>query len=102
MNKTVEIKEVSRDVVHSFWVPDFLYKKDMIPGKDNYMYFTPEKEGTFRGKCAELCGEYHSVMLFNVKVVSQDEYDTADGQAGRLGADWISGRSVQPQPEPAR
>ena len=42
----------------------------MIPGKTNYMYFTPEREGTYTGKCAELCGEYHSLMLFNVKVVS--------------------------------
>jgi cytochrome c oxidase subunit 2 len=75
VNKTTEIALESRDVIHSFWVPDFLYKKDIIPGKTNYMYFTPKKEGTFAGKCAELCGEYHSLMLFDVKVVSQEEYD---------------------------
>jgi cytochrome c oxidase subunit II len=85
VNKTVEIKEVSRDVVHSFWVPDFLYKKDVIPGKDNFMYFTPEKEGVFRGKCAELCGEYHSLMLFEVHVVSQDEYDQQMNKLADLG-----------------
>ena len=71
----VEIKLESRDVAHSFWVVDFLYKKDMIPAKSNYMYFIPQKEGTYRGKCAELCGEYHADMLFQVKVVSQAEYD---------------------------
>lgn len=75
VNKTTEIKLESRDVIHSFWVVEFLYKKDMIPGKSNYMYFTPTKTGTFVGKCAELCGEYHSMMLFQVKVVEQDEYD---------------------------
>ncbi len=75
VNKTVEIKLESRDVAHSFWVVDFLYKKDNIPGKDNYMYFTPTKVGTYAGKCAELCGDYHSLMLFEVKVVPQDEYD---------------------------
>ncbi|WP_423924004.1 cytochrome c oxidase subunit II [Frigoribacterium sp. 2-23] len=75
VGKTVEIELKSRDVAHSFWVVDFLYKKDTIPGKTNYMYFTPQKEGTFSGKCAELCGEYHSLMLFNVKVVSQSEYN---------------------------
>ena len=85
VNKTVEIKEVSRDVVHSFWVPEFLYKKDVIPGKDNFMYFTPEKEGVFRGKCAELCGEYHSLMLFEVHVVSQDEYDKQMNKLANLG-----------------
>jgi cytochrome c oxidase subunit 2 len=75
VGKKVEIQLQARDVIHSFWVIDFLYKKDMIPGKTNYMSVIPEREGTFRGKCAELCGEYHSQMLFNVKVVSQSEYD---------------------------
>ncbi len=76
VNKTTEIKLESRDVIHSFWVVDFLYKKDMIPGKTNYMYMTPTKTGTFVGKCAELCGEYHSNMLFQVNVVEQEEYDS--------------------------
>ena len=76
VNTSVEIELTSRDVVHSFWVIDFLYKKDTFPGKTNYMYFTPQREGTYKGKCAELCGEYHSMMLFNVKVVSRAEFDT--------------------------
>lgn len=75
VDRKIEIQIDSRDVIHSFWVIDFLYKKDMIPAKSNYMYFTPLKEGTYQGKCAELCGEYHSLMLFQVKVVSQDEFD---------------------------
>lgn len=70
----VEVKLTSRDVDHSFWVPAFLYKKDTIPGHTNYWTFTPQKEGTYRGKCAELCGEYHSLMLFNVKVVSPEQF----------------------------
>ncbi|TFD67638.1 cytochrome c oxidase subunit II [Cryobacterium sp. Hb1] len=76
VNKTIEIALESRDVIHSFWVIDFLYKKDIIPDRTNYMSVTPERIGTFAGKCAELCGEYHSLMLFNVKVVSQSDYDT--------------------------
>ncbi|WP_125100723.1 aa3-type cytochrome oxidase subunit II [Leucobacter chromiireducens] len=75
VDKTTEIKLETRDVIHSFWVVEFLYKKDMIPGQTNYMSFTPTKTGTYMGKCAELCGEYHSMMLFEVKVVEQDEYD---------------------------
>ncbi len=74
VGKTVEIKLESRDVAHSFWIVNFLYKKDMIPGKSNYMYFIPEKIGTYQGKCAELCGQYHSLMLFQVKVVSDHDY----------------------------
>lgn len=75
VDQKVEIHIESRDVIHSFWIVDFLYKKDMIPAKTNYWYFIPLKEGTYAGKCAELCGEYHAHMLFNLEVVSQAEYD---------------------------
>ena len=75
VGQTVEIALESRDVAHSFWVPDFLYKKDTIPGRTNYWTFTPQVEGTYNGTCAELCGEYHSMMLFNLKVVSVEEYE---------------------------
>ena len=91
VNKSVEIKIESRDVIHSFWVIDFLYKKDMIPARTNYWYFIPQQEGVFRGKCAELCGEYHSLMLFEVHVVSEAEYQRqigalrGAGNIGRLG-----------------
>ncbi|MCU1476530.1 MAG: coxB [Subtercola sp.] len=94
VGKKITIELHSRDVIHSFWVIDFLYKKDMIPGKTNYMYVTPERIGTFSGKCAELCGEYHSNMLFNVKVVSQADFDAytaslkAAGNVGQLGDDY--------------
>ena len=75
VGKKIEIQLNARDVIHSFWVIDFLYKKDLIPGRTNYMSVSPEREGTYMGKCAELCGEFHSMMLFKVKVVSQAEYD---------------------------
>jgi cytochrome c oxidase subunit 2 len=94
VNKSTQIKIESRDVDHSFWIVDFLYKKDNIPGKDNYEYFTPTKIGTFAGKCAELCGDYHSLMLFKVKVESQADYDAyiktlvAKGQTGILGPEY--------------
>jgi cytochrome c oxidase subunit 2 len=80
-------------VVHSFWVVDFLYKKDMFPGHTTSFQVTPTREGEYSGKCAELCGEYHSDMLFNLKVVSQEEYDAhiqelrEQGYTGQLGVD---------------
>jgi cytochrome c oxidase subunit 2 len=74
VDESVEIKLRSPDVVHSFWVPAFLFKMDVVPGRDNHFSFTPTREGTFVGRCAELCGVYHSRMLFDVKVVSADEY----------------------------
>lgn len=70
----VEFQLKSRDVIHSFWVPAFLQKKDIVPGQTNRMHLTPQEEGIFQGKCAELCGEYHSEMLFNVEVVSEQEF----------------------------
>ncbi len=68
--KTVRFVLTSRDVIHSFWVVPFLMKMDVIPGHTNSFQVTPNREGTFLGKCAELCGVDHSRMLFNVKVVS--------------------------------
>ena len=90
VDKKVRIDLTSRDVIHSFWIIDFLYKKDLYIGKDNSWSFTPTREGTYAGKCAELCGEYHSMMLFNVEVVSEDEYEAyldtlrAKGQTGNI------------------
>lgn len=95
VNSTVDLQLKSRDVIHSFWVPAFLEKRDTIPGMTNHMYFTTGSEpATYAGKCAELCGEYHSEMLFNVKVVTQEEYDRyvdslkKAGQEGRLGDEY--------------
>ena len=76
VNKSVDFELRSPDVIHSFWVPAFLFKMDVVPGRHNHFSLTPTREGTFKGRCAELCGTYHSRMLFNVKVVSEDEYKT--------------------------
>lgn len=104
VDKTVTLKVDSRDVNHSFWVPAFLYKRDMLPGvENNYYQFTPQVEGVYPGKCAELCGEYHSEMIFQVAVVSQAEYDQkmaelrAQGQTGELALDL--GRADGPPAE---
>ncbi|TFC52611.1 cytochrome c oxidase subunit II [Cryobacterium shii] len=94
VGQKIELALESRDVIHSFWVVDFLYKKDMIPGKTNYMSVIPERIGTYSGKCAELCGEYHSLMLFKVEVVSKADYATyidslrAAGNEGQVDNDY--------------
>ena len=89
VDERVEFHLFARDVNHSFWIPAFLFKMDNIPGRENRFQVVPTKEGDFRGKCAELCGEYHSEMLFKVKVVSREEYDgyiDSLEQAGQTGA----------------
>jgi cytochrome c oxidase subunit 2 len=85
VNETVEIQLRSPDVIHSFWVPAFLFKMDVIPGRDNHFAFTPTRTGTFVGRCAELCGTYHSRMLFITRVVSPSEYATHLRNLQRLG-----------------
>ncbi|MGH2601563.1 MAG: aa3-type cytochrome oxidase subunit II [Dehalococcoidia bacterium] len=91
----------SPDVIHSFWVPAFLYKLDVIPGRVNQFEITPSKEGTFAGKCAELCGVDHSRMLFDVRVVSPEAYDQhierlkAAGQTGSLPSGIAGNGSAQ-------
>ena len=74
VNKPVRFNLASADVIHSFWVPAFYFKLDVIPGRQNSFDITPDKVGTYSGKCAELCGTYHAAMLFTVHVVSEEEY----------------------------
>jgi cytochrome c oxidase subunit 2 len=93
VGERVEFTLDARDVVHSFWVPAFLFKMDMIPGRANTFQVVPTREGVYAGKCAEFCGEEHSSMLFNVAVVSRDEFDEQmdalrdRGQTGSLGVE---------------
>lgn len=88
VGEKVKFELTSPDVIHSFWVPAFLMKMDVVPGRLNAFELTPTKTGEFVGKCAELCGVDHSRMLFNVKVVSRAEFDQhiadlkAVGQSG--------------------
>ncbi|MET0915369.1 MAG: cytochrome c oxidase subunit II [Jiangellaceae bacterium] len=102
VNQTVRFELQSPDVIHSFWVPSFYMKMDVIPGKTNTFQATPNREGRFAGKCAELCGVYHSRMLFNVEIVSQNEYeehlDTLRdlGQTGEVDAPLRGSFSTEP------
>jgi len=101
VNKRVEFVLTSRDVIHSFWVPQFLEKLDVVPGKVNRFQVVPTELGTFQGKCAELCGAYHSAMLFQVKVVSMADYEAhmaalrAKGNIGML-SNSLSREKIQP------
>jgi cytochrome c oxidase subunit 2 len=74
VDESVRFELSSPDVVHSFWVPAFNYKLDVIPGRENAFELTPTRVGSFEGRCAELCGTYHSRMLFNVEIVTAEEY----------------------------
>ena len=72
--ETVEFNLTSADVVHAFWVPEFLFKRDVIPDHPNHFQITATQTGTYIGHCTELCGLYHSRMLFTVKVVTPQQF----------------------------
>ncbi len=103
VDEKIRFELTSPDVIHSFWVPSFLFKMDVVPGKTNAFELTPDKIGTYAGKCAELCGVDHARMLFQVKVVERDEFDTkmgelrAKGQTGKLDSDRINSDGQRPE-----
>jgi cytochrome c oxidase subunit 2 len=85
VDQTIQFNLHSPDVIHDFGVPAFLVKMDVIPGRVNKLQVTPTVEGTYAGKCYELCGVSHSRMLFNVEVVSQAEYDAYLAELAEAG-----------------
>ncbi|MFQ1000983.1 cytochrome c oxidase subunit II [Modestobacter sp. SSW1-42] len=78
-DQTIRFELASADVIHSFWVPEFLFKLDVIPGnengRDNVFEVTVREEGAFVGRCAELCGTYHAYMNFEVRSVNAADYE---------------------------
>jgi cytochrome c oxidase subunit 2 len=112
VDQTVRFDLSSPDVIHSFWVPSFYFKMDVVPGRDNFFELTPNREGTFAGKCAEYCGAYHSRMLFSVEVVSQEEFEEhldglrEAGQTGEIEAplrgSYSTGSLGQNEPDPGQ
>ncbi len=75
INQPVKLNLVARDVLHSFYVPAFRVKEDMVPGKDNFLWFEANREGRYDVLCAEYCGMLHSFMLSSITVVNQNAYD---------------------------
>jgi cytochrome c oxidase subunit 2 len=71
----IEVELRSDDVIHSFWIPKLAGKQDVVPNQHNHFSFTAEEIGTFRGQCAEFCGDQHANMAFTVVVQSQQDYD---------------------------
>jgi cytochrome c oxidase subunit 2 len=91
VNRTVRFVEHSEDVIHSFWVPEFLFKRDVIPygtsstARDNQFEITAIHTGSYVGRCAELCGTYHSQMNFEVRVVSETTFQNYVAALTQIG-----------------
>ncbi|MBK8901637.1 MAG: cytochrome c oxidase subunit II [Anaerolineaceae bacterium] len=76
VNQPVKLQMISQDVIHSFWIPDFRLKQDVLPGRYTTLWFEATQTGTFPLKCAEFCGTHHSFMVGRVIVMEPAEYQT--------------------------
>ena len=76
VGKQILLRMTSNDVIHSFWVPEFRLKQDLVPGRITELRVTPTLEGDYKVRCAELCGTAHYRMENPVVVSSQEEYET--------------------------
>lgn len=75
VDQPVVLHMQSQDVLHSFWVPEFRVKQDLVPGRTTFLRFTPTEIGEYKVRCAEICGTGHANMRANVRVVSQADYE---------------------------
>ena len=89
VGRPIELLLQSDDVIHSFWLPKLAGKLDMVPTRNNRMWFQADETGTFYGQCAEFCGTAHAQMKFRVEVLSQEDYDA-----------WVAGYGRSPQLSP--
>ena len=84
--KKIRFEETSRDVIHSFWVPEMLFKRDVFPGNvRNVFEVTLDKEGRYVGRCAELCGTYHAFMNFELRRRSRRSSTTSSSRRKKAG-----------------
>ncbi len=88
VGRTVHLRLRSADVVHSFWVPKLGGKRDMVPGRENFIWFRPDSIGAFWGQCGEYCGTAHALMSLRFVVDSEADYDA-----------WVA-NNLAPAPSP--
>lgn len=87
VNKQVLLKMESADVIHSFWVPEFRVKQDVVPGRVTEYRITPTLIGDYKVRCAELCGSSHAYMESPVIVDSQSDYDAWISAQAKIAAE---------------
>jgi cytochrome c oxidase subunit 2 len=91
INKQVLLSMQSVDVIHSFWVPEFRVKQDLLPERETQLRITPDRIGAFKVRCAEICGQRHAYMLADVRVVGETEFEN-----------WVFSKSNLPTDPVAR
>ncbi len=74
VGRPVVVNVTSRDVIHSFWIPNLHGKRDLIPGYTTSLWFQADRQGEFRGQCAEFCGFQHANMAIRVRAIPEDDF----------------------------
>jgi cytochrome c oxidase subunit 2 len=97
VGEKIHFYETSPDVIHSFWVVPFLFKRDVIPGRVNQFELTVTKSGVFQGKCAEYCGVDHDRMLFTVRAMPLPQYQQWLARAKTTAANGTNPQYTQYQ-----
>jgi cytochrome c oxidase subunit II len=92
----IHVVLTATDVIHAFYVPQFLFKRDAIPGRPNEFDLTIDEPGAYGGQCAEFCGVFHDRMTLTVRAVTRPEYDAwlAGKQAPGSGSPSASGSAA--------
>lgn len=84
VNQDIKLNLSSNDVLHSFFIPAFRLKFDVVPGSEQYMWFRPDEPGVYDVLCAEYCGLQHSYMLSSLKVLPESEYEAWYSSSGEM------------------
>jgi cytochrome c oxidase subunit 2 len=99
VNQMIRLRMNSTDVLHSFWVPEFRVKQDLVPGMETTLRITPTEIGEYKLLCAEICGLNHTTMVASVRVVSQADFDAwvggfegalAEANPAERGGKWAA------------
>jgi cytochrome c oxidase subunit 2 len=85
VDRTIVLKMNAEDVIHSFWVPEFRVKQDLVPDRETTLRITPTETGTYKLRCAEICGLNHTQMEADVRVVSAEEFEA-----------WVAEKTAAP------
>ncbi len=97
VDRAIRVNLRSDDVIHSFWIPKLAGKIDLVPTRENYMWFQADETGTFYGQCAEFCGIAHAQMRFLVQVLPQEDYlawTESFGEPPTLSGEALAGQTV--------
>ncbi len=99
MNKAIKLDLVALDVIHSLYIPSFRVKEDVVPGREKFVWFIPQKEGIYELFCTEYCGLNHSYMYNWVKVMPEAEFntwyvDTTKHEAAVTGSPTANGQRI--------